>query len=126
MAKSKDNSAGNNEPTPTSSRKSKIDELILVYEAYYKLFEWKRKSEIDKRRSNGETIPQFSINPYSSTVWITVSWCLQNTYDDDGYNDGDCEEEDPEAEEIKLPASVFEGGVMRREDLKVLYVWKGY
>lgn len=78
----------------------------------------------------GDTILKFSITPKSATVWITVPWCLQNTYDDDddddGYNDGDCEEEDLEAEEVNLPDSIFEDKGMRRVDLKVLYVRKGH
>jgi len=59
-----------------------------------------------------------------------VPWCLQNTYDDDddedGYNDGDCEEEDLEGEEVELPDSILEDKGMRRDELKVTSVRKGH
>ncbi|PVH86448.1 hypothetical protein DL98DRAFT_649911 [Cadophora sp. DSE1049] len=120
--------AGARELSVTSSPTPRKDELVLVYETYFKSFEWKPHREIEDLREKGETILSFSISPHSSTVWITVSWCLQNTYDDDddddGYNGGDCEEENFEGEEIELPDSQDKG--MRRGDLKVLYVRKGH
>lgn len=59
-----------------------------------------------------------------------MPWCLQNNYDDydddDGYNDGDCEEEDLEGEEVELPDSILEDKGMRRDELKVISVRKGH
>ncbi|KAG4438680.1 hypothetical protein IFR05_005861 [Cadophora sp. M221] len=116
------------QPTPANSEMHAA-ELVLVYEMYYKIFEWRRRSEVIAMRRNGRSFPastslsfskdvplsdaeasqenSFFSSPLSwgsDTISITVPWCLQDTYDDDddddGYDDGDCALEEDETEEV--------------------------
>ncbi|KAL5322793.1 hypothetical protein ACEPPN_010770 [Leptodophora sp. 'Broadleaf-Isolate-01'] len=118
-----------NRPSTTSSE-VQADELVLVYETYYKLFEWRRRPEVFALRRNGALILQISISWGSDKVSITVPWCLQNTYDDDddddGYDDGDCNLEEDEKEEVEVPLSVWETENVTLGGMKVLYVAKGH
>lgn len=55
---------------------------------------------------------------------------MQNTYDDDddddGYDDGDCNLEEDEKEEVEVPLSVWETENVTLGGMKVLYVAKGH
>lgn len=53
-----------NRPSTTSSE-VQADELVLVYETYYKLFEWRRRPEVFALRRNGR--PN-QTSPYIGTM----------------------------------------------------------